>query len=153
MGENGAAAKSPDAKNWLSSNPYRAEQSVWNDVTFGNGMFVAVGSGIVTSKDGLTWEQHTFSGSFPLIGVANGNGTFVAVGGMYSFGDPQTGYIRWRTVHTSPNGRQWTQRVGTRDIRLQRMASCSSRRTVNPGSAIPTRVQDTALFLAAEFFW
>jgi hypothetical protein len=92
-------------------------------VTFANGTFVAVGgSGVITSTNGMEWDYHsvpTPGGSFPLQGVSYGNGTFVAVGGMYSFGDPQTGYIRWRTVYTSPDARQWTQRVEARMIPLR----------------------------------
>jgi hypothetical protein len=71
-----------------------------NGVTYGNGLFVAVGgspdsSTILTSPDGVTWTQRTSPTSNSLYGWTYGNGTFVAVG-------------RWGTILTSPDGVTWT---------------------------------------------
>ena len=62
-------------------------------VTYGNGIFVAVGSTfvvvrrggyysgtILTSPDGVTWTQQTSGTRSWLRGVTYGNGTFMAVG-------------------------------------------------------------------------
>jgi hypothetical protein len=60
-----------------------------SDVTYGNGLFVAVGgytdvwssaSAILTSPDGVSWTANYYYTSNCLRGVAYGNGTFVAVG-------------------------------------------------------------------------
>jgi hypothetical protein len=56
-----------------------------NSVTYGNGLFVAVGgspdsSTILTSPDGVNWTARTSPTSKSLNGVTYGNGTFVAVG-------------------------------------------------------------------------
>ena len=74
-----------------------------NGVTYGQGMFVAVGlSGkIATSTDGITWTQRTSSfGSSDINGAAYGQGMFVAVG--------QSGQLR-----TSTDGVNWTQRTSS----------------------------------------
>jgi hypothetical protein len=56
-------------------------------VAYGNGLFVAVGadsrssaSVILTSPDGVSWNQRTSGTDNNLHGVAYGNGLFVAVG-------------------------------------------------------------------------
>jgi hypothetical protein len=53
-----------------------------NDVTYGNGLFVAVGNGgtILTSPDGVSWTERTSPTIGGLFSVTYGNGTFVAVG-------------------------------------------------------------------------
>ena len=62
-------------------------QSEWRNlfpmlfgVTYGNGVFVAVGDGIQTSSDGTLWTERNWGKSTPLQSVAFGKGTFVAVG-------------------------------------------------------------------------
>jgi hypothetical protein len=54
-----------------------------NGVTYGNGLFVAVGEGgtILTSPDGVSWTQRTSPEKSDLLSVAYRNGRFVAVGG------------------------------------------------------------------------
>ena len=51
-------------------------------VTYGNGLFVAVGdrNAILTSPDGVTWTQRASGTVGFLRGVTYGNGTFAAVG-------------------------------------------------------------------------
>jgi hypothetical protein len=68
-------------------------------VTYGNGLFVAVGESgtILTSPDGITWTDRSSGVTVYLNGVTYGNGLFVAVG--------QSGAIL-----TSPNGITWTNR-------------------------------------------
>jgi hypothetical protein len=53
-------------------------------VTYGNGLFVAVGKGgtILTSPDGVNWTARTSGTRNDLYGVTYGNGTFVAVGDL-----------------------------------------------------------------------
>jgi hypothetical protein len=66
-----------------------------NAVAFGNGSFVTVGDGILTSPDGNNWiSQSAAFGS--LTGVTCGNGRYVAVG-------------LGKTILTSPDGTNWTK--------------------------------------------
>jgi hypothetical protein len=76
-------------------------------VTYGNGIFVAVGwvffinpleSSILTSPDGITWTYRHSGTVSVLRAVTYGNGTFVAVGDD-------------GTIVTSPDGGTWTQRT------------------------------------------
>ena len=69
-------------------------------VTYGNGMFVAVGKSgsIVTSTDGITWTKQTSPVSSTLIAVTYGNGMFVAVGESGS-------------IVTSTDGITWTKQT------------------------------------------
>jgi len=73
-----------------------------NNVTFGNGLFVAVGSSgtILTSSDGDTWTSQNSGTSLSLYGVTfgkdiNGNPLFVAVGDL-------------GIILNSSNGSTWT---------------------------------------------
>ena len=76
----------------------------WNDVTYGNGRFVAVGSGqVMTSPDGLTWTT-TGALTNQWTNIAYGNGLFVA--GTWN-GATSTG------IMTSSNGLNWTYRNAT----------------------------------------
>ena len=74
----------------------------WFGVTYGNGLFVAVGySGdrVMTSPDGINWTARSAAGNDDnWYAVTYGNGLFVAVGG---------GPDR---VMTSPDGINWTAR-------------------------------------------
>jgi hypothetical protein len=71
-------------------------------VTYGNGVFVAVGpsGSIQTSTDGITWTNRTSANTGLLYGVAYGNGVFVAVG---SVGSP--------AIQSSTDGITWTNRT------------------------------------------
>jgi hypothetical protein len=79
------------------------EQLASVGVTYGNGLFVAVGKygTILTSPDGVTWTARTSGTSDYLRSVTYGNGLFVAVG-------------EYGTILTSPDGVTWTaQTSGT----------------------------------------
>jgi Photosynthesis system II assembly factor YCF48 len=106
---------SPDGVNWTSIvpavNPQYIGNIAFNDIAFGNGIFVAVGGtqsigfgppmplqAIITSQDGINWTEQEIQGGEPLYGVAFENNTFVAVGAN-------------GTVLTSPDGVDWTRRV------------------------------------------
>ncbi|MEQ9301793.1 MAG: MBG domain-containing protein, partial [Cyclobacteriaceae bacterium] len=71
-----------------------------SSVTYGEGLFVAVGSSankIMTSPDGVTWTARSVPGTNQWISVTYGGGQFVALSG---FGPNQ--------VMTSPDGITWT---------------------------------------------
>ena len=73
-----AILTSPDGTNWTQI-PH-ASGELFLDVAYGDGQFVAVGSGdILTSPDGINWTNHSGVGQW-LYGVTYGNGQFVAVG-------------------------------------------------------------------------
>jgi len=67
-------------------------------VTYGNGLFVAVGGDgtILTSPDGVAWTRQNSDTTSWLSAVTYGNGLFVAVGGD-------------GTILTSPDGVAWTR--------------------------------------------
>lgn len=97
---------SPDGLTWTSRTP--AANLWWQDITFGNGLFVAVaqtgtGNRVMTSPNGINWTSRTTPMNADFKGVAYGNGVFVAVstGGVGVTGG---------NVMTSPDGITWTQR-------------------------------------------
>ncbi|MEK8095467.1 hypothetical protein WOC76_23695 [Methylocystis sp. IM3] len=70
----------------------------WRALTYGNGLFVATGSGstLMTSPDGVVWTSRTFPLS-TWYGVTYAAGQFVAVGAS--------------STATSPDGVTWTSRT------------------------------------------
>ena len=82
-----------------------AADYTWNSITYGNGLFVAVGTNnttysgeVMTSPDGITWTSRNESAGNYWSAVTYGNGLFVTVG--YSgIGN---------NVMTSPDGVTWT---------------------------------------------
>jgi hypothetical protein len=97
----GGISTSPDGVTW-TTNRSGSTRNLWG-AAYGNGIWVAVGqsfsSGIgayITSGDGLTWTNHSFSAA-NLRNIAFGGGNFVIVG--------DGGYLA-----SSTNGVNWTQR-------------------------------------------
>jgi hypothetical protein len=78
-------------------------------ITFGNGLFVAVGgdnggsSELVTSPDGVTWTRVSVPSSNGLNGIAYGNNLFVAVGRNSPF-------------LISSDGKSWTRVLWSADL-------------------------------------
>ena len=79
--DQGAILTSPDGENWTVR--ISGIDNTLNRVTYGNGIFVAVGDSgtIFTSTDGENWTVRTSGTNHTLNGVTYGNGIFVAVGG------------------------------------------------------------------------
>ncbi|MCW5908169.1 MAG: hypothetical protein KIS94_09940, partial [Chitinophagales bacterium] len=82
----------------------------YNEVAFGNGIFVAVassgtGNRVMTSTDGETWTSRSSAADNTWNSVAYGNGMFVAVAST------GTG----NRVMTSPDGITWTSRTSAAD--------------------------------------
>ena len=97
---------SVDGLTWTSRTP--AANIWWQDITFGNGLFVAVaqtgtGNRVMTSPNGINWTSRITPMDADFKGVAYGNGVFVAVS---TGGAGVTG----GNVMTSPDGITWTQR-------------------------------------------
>jgi hypothetical protein len=89
----------------------------WNDIAYGNGLFVAVSYNcstrkcVMTSSDGITWTPRTTPvGPTHWMGVTYGNGLFVAVASMLTLGN---------RVMTSPDGINWTLRTSAADNQWQ----------------------------------
>lgn len=84
-----------NGSSWAS--PASGTTNQLNNVTFGNDLFVAVGSSgtIQTSPDGTAWTSQNSGTSLDLYGVTYGNGQFVAVGNL-------------GIVLNSTNGTTWT---------------------------------------------
>ena len=92
---------SPDGANWTVRSIAGFERSV----TYGNGMFVAVGNGAWASPDGISWSYGKSNLTSVTYGMVQGSGLFVAVA--------NEGRDR---VMTSPDGITWTARsapIGT----------------------------------------
>ncbi|MBM3915409.1 MAG: T9SS type A sorting domain-containing protein [Sphingomonadales bacterium] len=80
-----------------------ASNNYWYDVTFGNGLFVAVsrngtGNRVMTSPNGTTWTSRTSAADKQWRSVTFGNNRFVAVSGDGA-------------VMTSDDGITWTSRT------------------------------------------
>jgi hypothetical protein len=88
---------SPDSFTWTYRNSGLTNVAL-NAVTFGNGLYVAVGNSgaILTSSDTTNWiKRANATATFHLFGIIYTNGSFVAVGSS-------------GTLRTSPNGTNWT---------------------------------------------
>ncbi len=73
------------------------------DITFGNGLFVAVGDGgVFSSPDAKTWTKQRLPAELWLTAVAFGDGTFLAVSG-YPEDQKEARFL------TSPDGVVWTE--------------------------------------------
>lgn len=96
--------------NWLTSDevtlyeedwtePIQHGSCTWWDFTYGNGLFVAVGSSkhIATSTDGVTWNEPTLVGSGNWNSVTYANGLFVAVGASGNMATSTDG-VEWTTA-------------------------------------------------------
>jgi hypothetical protein len=78
VGEYGAILTSPDGTTWTSSFTF-GNLGTFQAVTYGNGIFVVVGSGqnwggatVITSTDGTTWTERTSGASSFLLDVTYG---------------------------------------------------------------------------------
>ena len=103
---------SPDGEIWTTRpGPTVAGTHAWSDVTFGDGLFVAVcptsvsGNHVMTSVDGITWTVRTTPDQ-DWNAVVYGEGLFVAVAGS------GTG----NRVMTSGDGVTWTSRNSAADL-------------------------------------
>jgi hypothetical protein len=87
---------------WTWRNPLPTGNQL-NSATYADGQFVAVGEdgAIVTSPDGINWEQQIAPPNTDLAAVTYGSGTFVAVGVDAL---SQTTNV----ILTSPDGANWT---------------------------------------------
>ncbi|MFA5933795.1 MAG: hypothetical protein WC795_01040 [Candidatus Paceibacterota bacterium] len=87
-----------------------AADNEWNNVAYGNGLFVAVagtGSGnrVMTSPDGINWTIRTSAVDNQWVGITYGNGLFVAISADGTS----------NRVMTSPDGITWTSRTSAAD--------------------------------------
>ncbi len=85
-----------------------ASVNSWQDVCYGNGLYVAVsntgtGDRVMTSPDGVTWTSRASAADNDWNSVCYGNGLFVAVADT-GIGD---------RVMTSPDGVTWTSRANS----------------------------------------
>ena len=99
-GTNASCTEEKQDITWTERN---APNGNWHSVTYGSGLFVAVGSAsgsndAMTSPDGITWTSRTTPNA-TWGAVTYGNGLFVAVKSSGS-----------QDAMTSPNGITWTSR-------------------------------------------
>ena len=114
---------------WRSPLP---QGNTLNGVTYGNGIFVAVGGDgtIITSSDGKTWTSRSSGTSEWLNGVTYGNGIFVAVGGN-------------RTILTSADGQTWRSRSSDSSTNTNHLSG------VTYGNGIFVAVEDKGIILTS----
>lgn len=106
VGDEGAIFSSSDAQSWTWQVGAVQPPSQPEALHFGGGQFVvtdSLGQAPLVSSDGTNWNYSTFSGDVPrLFGIANGGGTYVAIGKaadssapvIANSGDAQT----WTTI-------------------------------------------------------
>jgi hypothetical protein len=94
-----APASADPLDNWHLRNPLLPQVNSFNGVTYGNGIFVAVGEyGIIlTSPNGMNWTERNLGITLHLNGVTYEKDIFVAIGNK-------------GTILTSPDGMNWTER-------------------------------------------
>lgn len=115
VGANGAVTTSKDQISWTSQTlvtPGGSTEPWLNAVTYGGGLFVAVGTYIWTSPDGLTWTYRPCPVG-PFYAVAYGNGRYVAAGGL---GGSITSNPGPPVLATSEDGITWTDRSSTSGV-------------------------------------
>ncbi len=118
---------SPTGVTWTSqSAPFDAFES-FSDVTFANGLFVAVGDRIWTSANGTAWTLRRDYSSTHFFGVSFGGGRFIAVG-------------RLGTLLSSTDGVTWTANAS---------ASADSQHAVAFGASRFVTAGDSATTLLA----
>ena len=101
---NGTPYAAADGITWTSRTS--SIDNPWFNVTYGNGIFVAVagngaGTRVMTSPNGITWTTRTSANNNSWYSVTYGNGLFVAVA---------PGPLTTTKVMTSPDGITWTSR-------------------------------------------
>ena len=94
VGSAAPISTSPDGINWTPVDI--SLPGMFQSVTYGEGKFVAVDSGLVaTSSDGMAWTEAPFGFPRQLFDVAYGDGRFVISGGQGSIFESRDG-VTWR---------------------------------------------------------
>jgi hypothetical protein len=93
-------ATSKDGTKWTEVSAGAITNST-SDLIFANGQFVAVGSRIVTSPDGINWTERISTATCRMSSIAYGNGRFVTAGTGNTFLDA--------AILTSKDGIDWVR--------------------------------------------
>jgi len=127
---------------------------VWENIAYGNGLFVATsssgtGSRVATSPDGVKWTLRTTPQNNPWEGVTYGNGLFVAVS-----------YSGTNRVMTSSDGITWTVRVAANTNQWRRVTygnglfvAVATSGTGNRVMTSPDGINWTAQTSAGDLTW
>lgn len=107
VGDNGTVFSSANGSAWTAGTSGTTKALF--AVTFGNGLFVAVGDApgsssavLITSSDGHAWSNRNAGAQNPLRAVAFGAGTFVTAGDAFFLANSTDG-INWHTVPGTAN--------------------------------------------------
>jgi hypothetical protein len=80
VGDQGTVLTSPDGVNWHAETS--STTTLLNGITFGDGLFVAVGgSSVFVSADGREWVERDPGPNDGMVAIAYGNGRYMGVGG------------------------------------------------------------------------
>ena len=120
----GGVITSPDTLTWT-----RRSFRTPTGVTYGNGIYVAVGAlgSVITSSDGATWQVQSSGTTKNLFGIAFQDGQFTAVGDA-------------GTIITSPDGANWTTQVSGTTQSLRSIAYGARRYLVRGTNNIPSNI-------------
>jgi hypothetical protein len=119
---------STDADNWNLRFFHSANNYVVRAVTYGDGLYVAVGERIVlTSTDAKTWKHNDISTSNFMNGIAYGNGVFVAAG--------SAGRIM---VSSDPSAEKWSENTSATDSNFSAVAYGNNKFVIVGASTLAT---------------
>jgi hypothetical protein len=141
VGHSGGVRLSSDREHWTSAQMTPAPTGLFmNDVTFGDGKFVAVGDGgaIYTSPDGSAWTWRTAPTGTALLKVVYNGTNFVATGYDFFGG----------VILSSPDGITWTVRYETTNPQF-----FGPRDVVWTGDAFVAAVASVAMVSADGITW
>jgi hypothetical protein len=122
-----------------------AADNAWYNVTYGNGLFVAVAyngsrNRVMTSPDGITWTTRTSAANNAWYSVTYGNSIFVAVASSGS----------GNRVMTSPDGITWTARNSAADNGWNSVTYGNGFFVAVAGSGISNRVKSIGFNVVAD---
>lgn len=115
LGDSTGAYTSADGLNWIEGTLKAEGGNLWSDITYGNDVFLAVGSErYAISEDGLTWQQYSFfiqtnpNGQSSNYDYVGGNKKVVFTGGKFFLTGLNGFLISWNAIKPEGEDNVWT---------------------------------------------